>query len=345
MTMSDHRPANHPPAPHGRIGVLIGNLGTPGGTDYWTVRRYLSQFLSDQRVIDYPRWKWQPILQLIILTRRPHATGANYRLIWNKERDESPLLTITRAQTDAIRADLEAEYGDRVMVDFGMRYGDPSTASRIREMVAAGCDKILFFPLYPQYSSTTTATANDAVFRALMREKRQPALRTVEHYLDNPAWVSALAASVERAFEGKERPQRLVCSYHGLPERFLPEGDPYYCHCRKTTRLLREQLGWPEESLVSTFQSQFGKEKWIEPYTVEEVARLAREDGVTRLAVIAPAFAADCIETLEEIEGEIKEAFIEAGGQEFTYIPCLNDEPDHIAALTGIIRTNLAGWV
>lgn len=344
MTSSDHLPSGHPDVQHGRIGVLIGNLGTPDATDYWTVRRYLSDFLSDKRVIDYPSWKWQPILQLIILSVRPQKTGANYKLIWNRERDESPLLTITRDQADAIRADLTAEYGDRVRVDFCMRYGNPSTASKLREMVAAGCDRVLFFPLYPQYSSATIATANDELFRALMREKWQPSLRTVGPYMDDPAYIAALAASVERAFAGRERPQRLICSYHGLPERFLSEGDPYHCHCHKTTRLLREALGWPEESIVTTFQSRFGREEWLKPYTVKEVARLAGE-GITSIGVIAPAFAADCIETLEEIRGEIQDAFKAAGGQDFTYVPCLNAEPDHIAALTGIIRANLGGWV
>ncbi|MCC7320059.1 MAG: ferrochelatase [Rubellimicrobium sp.] len=344
MTARDHLPAGHPDARHGRIGVLIGNLGTPDSPDYWPMRRYLSQFLSDKRVVDYPAWKWQPILQLIILTRRPRASGANYRLIWNEERNESPLLTITRAQTEAIRAALSADYGDRVLVDFCMRYGNPSTASRVRALIEAGCDRILFFPLYPQYSSATTATANDELFRALMQGKRQPAVRTVGPYLDDPAYVAALTASVERAFEGRDPPERLICSYHGLPERFLGEGDPYHCHCLKTTRLLREGLGWSGEQVVTTFQSRFGREEWLKPYTVEEVARLARA-GVRRIAVVAPAFAADCIETLEEIRGEIRHAFEAAGGEEFTYIPCLNDDAAHVAALAGIIRSNLAGWI
>ncbi len=344
MTFTESRYST-PAAPRpGRIGVLIGNLGTPDSTDYWTVRRYLSEFLSDKRVIDYSAWRWQPVLQLFILSTRPQATGANYRLIWNEERDESPLLTITRDQVDAIRAALAADYGDRVHVDFCMRYGNPSTASKVQEMVAAGCDRILFFPLYPQYSSATTATANDAVFRALMQGKNQPTLRTIGAYYDDPAWLDALTSSVTEAFAGREPPERLICSYHGLPERFLPEGDPYYHHCLETTRLLRERLGWAEETLVSTFQSQFGREVWIKPYTVKEVARLARE-GITRIGIIAPAFAADCIETLEEIQGEIQDAFMEAGGQEFTYIPCLNERADHVAALTGIIRANLGGWV
>jgi ferrochelatase len=339
-----HAPHDHPMVPQGRIGVLLSNLGTPDSPDYWPMRRYLSEFLSDQRVVDYPKWRWQPILQTVILARRPFASGANYRLIWNKERDESPLMTITRSQTEAIRAAL-ADLGDRVMVDFCMRYGNPSTPAKVREMVAAGCRRILFFPLYPQYASPTSATANDQFFRALMTEKWQPTARVVDPYFANPAYIDALAQSVRRSFAAADRkPGLLVCSYHGLPQRFLSEGDPYYCQCLKTTRLLKEALGWDDSAIMTTFQSKFGPEEWLQPYTVEEVARQARA-GRKSIAVIAPAFSADCIETLEEINGEIRHAFEGAGGEDFTYIPCLNDDPAHVAALATIIRSNLAGWV
>jgi len=339
-----HAPHDHPMVPQGRIGVLLSNLGTPDSPDYWPMRRYLSEFLSDQRVVDYPKWKWQPILQTVILGRRPFASGANYRLIWNTERDESPLMTITRSQTEAIRAAL-ADLGDRVQVDFCMRYGNPSTFAKVREMVAAGCRRILFFPLYPQYASPTSATANDQFFRALMREKWQPTARIVDPYFADPAYIDALAQSVRRAYAATDqKPELLVCSYHGLPQRFLTEGDPYYCQCLKTTRLLKEALGWEDSAIMSTFQSKFGPEEWLQPYTVEEVARQAQA-GRKRIAVIAPAFSADCIETLEEINGEIRHAFEGAGGEEFTYVPCLNDDPAHVAALAGIIRSNLAGWI
>ncbi len=341
-----HAPEDHPAVKPARVGVLIANLGTPDDTGYWSMRRYLSEFLSDKRVVDYPAWKWQPILQGIILSKRPFTSGAAYRSIWNTDADESPLMTITRQQTDAIRAQMADRYGDDVIVDFCMRYGNPSTPSKVREMVEAGCTKILFFPLYPHYAGPTSATANDQFFRALMKETWQPTARIVDPYFEDPAYIDALAQSIERAYAAADaRPQKLICSYHGVPERYLREGDPYHCQCQKTTRLLRERLGWAETEIMTTFQSKFGPEEWLKPYTVEEVARLAREDGITNIAVCAPAFSADCIETLEEINEEIKESFEEAGGTSFTYVPCLNDDPAHIAALCGVIDANLAGWV
>lgn len=341
----DNAPSDHPALPPRRIGVLIANLGTPDGYDYRSMRRYLNEFLSDKRVIDYPAWKWQPILQTIILTKRPFSSGANYKLIWDEERNESPLLTITRNQTEALRATLAARYGDRVMVDFCMRYGNPSTASKVREMVAAGCDKVLFFPLYPQYAGATTATANDQFFRALMEEKWQPAARTVPAYFEHPAYIEALAQSVERVYATlPSRPDVLVTSYHGMPVRYHLSGDPYHCQCHKTTRLLRERLGWDKGAIDVTFQSVFGPEEWLKPYTVKHVAELAKA-GKKHIAIMAPAFSADCIETLEEINGEIRHAFEAAGGESFTYIPCLNDDAAHIAALAEVVGENLAGWV
>jgi ferrochelatase len=341
----EHAPVSHPPIAPQRLGILVANLGTPDNTDYRSMRRYLNEFLSDRRVIDYPAWKWQPILQGIILTRRPFSSGRAYRSIWNTERDESPLLTITRAQTEKLAQVMQARHGDRVMVDFCMRYGNPSTVSKVRAMVAAGCTRILFFPLYPQYAGATTATANDQFFRALMGETWQPAARTVPAYSDDPAYIDALAQSVERAYAAAPtRPDILVCSYHGMPERYLTQGDPYHCQCRKTTRLLRERLGWDEAAITSTFQSRFGPEEWLKPYTVEEVARLAQA-GKKNIAVIAPAFSADCVETLEEISQEIRDSFVEAGGENFTYIPCLNDDDAHIAALADIAGRELGGWL
>ncbi|MBL4916872.1 ferrochelatase [Szabonella alba] len=340
-----HAPADHPPVRRAKIGVLLANLGTPDNYDYWSMRRYLNEFLSDRRVIDYPAWKWQPLLQLVILTKRPFTSGANYKLIWNHDKGESPLMTITKDQTARIAERMAAQHGDRVMVDFCMRYGNPSTASKVRAMVAAGCEKILFFPLYPHYAGATSATANDAFFRALGAEKRQPAVRTVPEYFDHPLYIDALAQSVERAYAGLDRrPDVLVASYHGMPKRYLMEGDPYHCQCAKTSRLLRERLGWAAGSIDTTFQSVFGREEWLRPYTVQHVAELARQ-GRKHIAVMAPAFSADCIETLEEINGEIREAFEHAGGESFTYIPCLNDDEAHITALTAVIGENLAGWL
>ena len=340
-----HAPKDHPAVRPSKIGVLIANLGTPDGTDYFSMRRYLSEFLSDRRVVDYSPWLWQPLLQLIILTSRPFRSGAAYRSIWNNEANESPLLTITKDQTRAIRSHIEEAFGGEVLVDYCMRYGNPSTESKVREMVEAGCTKILFFPLYPHYAGATSATAVDQFFRALMKEKWQPIVRVVEPYFEDTAYIDALAQSVERAYAAAEtKPDLLVCSYHGLPKRYLMEGDPYHCQCVKTTRLLKERLGWDDSQITSTFQSKFGPEEWLKPYTVEEVARLA-EKGIKNIAVCAPAFSADCIETLEEINEEIKESFIHAGGESFTYIPCLNDDPAHISALTDLIKKNLQGWI
>ncbi|PRY75705.1 ferrochelatase [Yoonia maritima] len=345
-TCPAHAPANHPKIKPAKVGILLANLGTPDGTDYWSMRRYLNEFLSDKRVVDYPTWKWQPILQLIILTIRPSKSGAAYKTIWNNEADESPLLTITKQQTAAIKAKMEERYGDDVMVDFCMRYGNPSTKSKVREMTEAGCTKILFFPLYPHYAGATSATANDQFFRALMEEKWQPVARVVEPYFEDPAYIDALAKSVEKAYANADKkPEKLICSYHGVPERYLHEGDPYHCHCQKTTRLLKERLGWDDTQIMTTFQSIFGREEWLKPYTVKEVARLASEEGVKDIAVCAPAFSADCIETLEEINEEIRESFEHAGGEGFTYVPCLNDNPDHIDALSGVIERNLQGWL
>jgi len=339
------KPADHPTIPPRKVGILIANLGTPDGYDYWPMRRYLNEFLSDRRVIDYPAWKWQPILQGIILTKRPRSSGAAYKSIWNHEQGESPLMTITKAQTAKLKSTMQDLYGDQVMVDFCMRYGNPSTKSKVAEMVKSGCDRVLFFPLYPQYAGATMGTANDEFFRALMVEKSQPAARTVAAYFEDNAYLDALAGSVTRAYAAMEtRPDTLIVSYHGMPIRYLTEGDPYHCQCQKQSRLLQERLGWADGDITTTFQSVFGPEEWLKPYTVEEVARLAKA-GKKNIAVIAPAFSADCIETLEEIQEEIQEAFIEAGGESFTYIPCLNDDDAHIAALSGIIQRNLGGWL
>ena len=340
-----HAEPDHPKVNKPKVGILLSNLGTPDNYDYWSMRRYLGEFLSDRRVIDYSPWLWQPLLQLIILTKRPFSSGAAYKSIWNEEANESPLLTITKAQTAKIKTAMQARYGEDVMVDFCMRYGNPSTKSKVREMTEAGCHKILFFPLYPQYAGATSATANDEFFRALLEETWQPTARTVQPYFDDPIYIDALAQSIEKAYAGLEkRPDLLICSYHGVPKRYLMQGDPYHCHCQKTTRLLKERLGWDDTEIKTTFQSKFGPEEWLQPYTVKEVARLA-EAGTKNIAVCAPAFSADCIETLEEINEEIFESFEHAGGESFTYIPCLNDDDAHIKALGTVIERNLQGWL
>ncbi len=341
----EHAPADHPSLPKQKVGILLANLGTPDNYDYWSMRRYLGEFLSDRRVIDYSPWLWQPLLQLVILSKRPFTSGAAYKSIWNEDAGESPLMTITKAQTAKIAAEMQARYGDEVVVDYCMRYGNPSTRSKVAAMTAAGCTRILFFPLYPHYAGATSATACDSFFAALAKEKWQPIARTVQPYFDRPDYIDALAQSIERAYATAEhKPDLLICSYHGVPIRYLMEGDPYHCQCQKTTRLLRERLGWDKTQIMTTFQSKFGPEEWLQPYTVEEVARQA-EAGRKNIAVCAPAFSADCIETLEEINEEIRESFEHAGGERFTYIPCLNDDDAHIEALSNVIRDNLQGWL
>jgi ferrochelatase len=338
-------PPDHPPVLTSKIGVLLLNLGTPDSTGYWDMRRYLKEFLSDRRVIEIPPIVWQPLLNLVILTKRPFASGEAYRSVWNKERDESPLRTITREQSDRLGKLLKERFGDDIVVDWGMRYGNPSTAAKINELREQGCQRILLFPLYPQYSATTTATACDQAFRALMKIRWQPAVRTMPAYHDEPGYIEALAQSVERHLAGLDwAPEVLVTSFHGLPKRYLTAGDPYHCHCQKTARLLREHLGWPEEKLQIAFQSLFGRDEWLRPYCVEHVADLARQ-GKKNIALIAPGFSADCVETLEEIQEEIRAAFEEAGGERFTYIPCLNADDHHIAFLAQIIERELGGWI
>lgn len=344
-TRPSHSDEDHPKVSFGKVGVIISNLGTPDATDYWSMRRYLNEFLSDRRVIDYAAWKWQPLLQLIILSKRPFSSGEAYRGIWNNERNESPLLTITRGQCEALTATLKDAYGDTVEVDFAMRYGNPSTKSVIQNLKDKGCDRILFFPLYPQYSAPTTATANDQAFRKLMEMKWQPSFRTVPAYYNHPLYIKSLASSVRETYADLEvEPDILVTSYHGVPIRYLKEGDPYHCQCQVTSRLLQAELGWSDDKIQVTFQSQFGPEDWLQPFTVDDVARLAHE-GKKNIAIMAPAFSSDCVETLEEINEEIKESFEEAGGETFTYIPCLNERPDHIEMMVDIINNEGAGWL
>mgnify|MGYP001160952256 FL=1 len=337
-------PKDHPKILKQKVGVIVGNLGTPDSTDYWSMRRYLKEFLSDRRVIDYSPWVWKPILNLILL-RRPFSSGEAYKEIWNTEENESPLLTITKAQTKKLRARFNKAYGDKVLVDFCMRYGNPSTESVLKKMVSQGCSKILFFPLYPQYAAPTTATANDQMFRSLMKQNWQPSIRTVPPYFDNSDFIKAISRSITTAYKkSKFKPQHLVISYHGVPERYLINGDPYHCQCQKTTRLIRENLKWKESELTTAFQSKFGPEKWVGPATVDLVASLAKS-GKKNIAIIAPSFSSDCVETLEEICGEISESFTEAGGKNFLYIPCLNHDKSHIDMLFNIMKKELLGWI
>ena len=335
-------PAGHPPVAKPRMGVLLVNLGTPDGTDFWPMWRYLREFLSDPRVIELPRVIWYPILYGLVLTTRPRKSGAKYKTIWNKARDESPLRTITRAQAERLA---EAFAGEpEIAVEWGMRYGNPSTATAVDRLTRAGCDRIVMLPLYPQYSATTTATANDKFFRALMKMRKMPAVRSVPPYYDEPVYIEALAGSIEKSLAGLDfQPEMVVASYHGIPRAYFDRGDPYHCHCQKTTRLLRERLGWDEKRLITTFQSRFGAQEWLQPYTDKTVEKLAR-DGVKSIAVVNPGFSADCIETLEEIDMEVRETFHAAGGKDFFHIPCLNDSDEGMAVIESVVRRELAGW-
>lgn len=336
-------PEGHPPVKKGKVGVLLLNLGTPDATDYWSMRRYLKQFLSDRRVIEVPRLIWWPILNLIILTVRPGKKGKDYASIWNNERNEGPLKTITRDQAEGLAARLAGH--ENVIVDWAMRYQNPSTEARIEALMAEGCDRILLVPLYPQYAAATTATANDEAFRALMKMRWQPYVRVAPAYADEPAYIEALAKSVRTHLATLDwEPEILLATFHGMPQKYLEQGDPYHCECMKTGRLLREALGWPAERYRITFQSRFGNDPWLQPYTDETVKALAT-GGTKRLAMIAPGFSADCLETLEELDVENREIFEHHGGEKFSYIPALNASPEGIDVIEAVVRRELQGWV
>jgi ferrochelatase len=344
MIMSEFRPDNHPPVKLGKIGVLLVNLGTPDGTDYWSMRRYLKEFLEDQRVIEEPKWKWWPILNGIILQTRPQKSGKAYEEIWNYERNESPLRTITRDQGDKL-AERLASLGDHVIVDWAMRYGNPSIKERIEALAEQGVERLLVLPLYPQYAAATTATVNDKVFDVLKTMRWQPALRTLPPYHDNPAYIKALSISLKASLAKLDfEPELILASYHGLPKRYFEMGDPYHCHCMKTSRLLRDAMGWSKDYMLSTFQSRFGPEEWLQPYTDKTVERLAKE-GVKKLAILTPGFSADCLETLEEIAGENGDIFKENGGEQFAFLPCLNDSDEGMDMLQALVLNELKGWV
>jgi ferrochelatase len=329
------RPAGHPPVPPRKVGVLLINLGTPNRPEPGSVRLYLKEFLSDPRVIEIPQLVWQPILRGIILRTRPRKSAHAYRQVWTEA--GSPLAAITARQSKA----LQGAFGDDVIVDHAMRYGEPAIAARIDALKAEGCERILIAPLYPQYCAATTATANDEAFLHLRRTRWQPAIRTLPPYYDDPAYVAALGTRLEEglaalAFE----PQAIVASFHGMPQRTLELGDPYHCHCRKTARLLAEASG---RKLLVAFQSRFGRAKWLEPATDATLAALPGQ-GVTKVAILAPGFAADCLETLEELAIRGRDTFLAAGGSDFAYLPCLNDSPAGLIMLRSILSRELEGW-
>ncbi|HET7709471.1 MAG TPA: ferrochelatase [Sphingomicrobium sp.] len=329
------RPDGHPDVRHGRIGVLIVNLGTPDAPEPAAVRRYLSEFLGDPRVVEIPWFVWKPILHGIILRTRPKRSAHAYRQVWTE--DGSPLAAITRLQAAA----LQERLGQDVVVDHAMRYGKPGIPDSVGNLKALGCDRILIAPLYPQYCAATTATANDAAFAALAAMRWQPAIRTLPPYYDDPLYIGALKASIETQLAALDfTPDRLLLSFHGMPQRTLELGDPYHCHCRKTARLLGEQLAIPTDI---AFQSRFGRARWLEPAT-DTMLEDYPSQGVTRLAIAAPGFSADCLETLEELGIRGRAQFLGAGGTHFARLDCLNSDEPGMDMLLSLISRELAGW-
>lgn len=330
------KPADHPPVPPARIGVLIVNLGSPDAPTPVAVRRYLKEFLSDPRVVEIPALLWQPVLRGIVLNTRPRKSAHAYRQIWTEE--GSPLTVITRKQAEAV----ETALGPGITVDWAMRYGSPSIGERLSAMKEAGCERILLAPLYPQYSGATTATALDAAGDALKTMRWQPALRTLPPYYDDPTYIGALTESIRSGLAALPfAPDALVASFHSMPERTLKLGDPYHCQCRATARLLSESLG---REMTVSFQSRLGRAKWLEPATDATLAALPSL-GVKSVAVVAPGFSADNLETLEEIAIRGRETFLDAGGENFAYLPCLNDSGGGIAMLSALLSRQLAGWL
>ncbi len=330
------RPPDHPTVPPPKVGVLLINLGTPNSPAPGAVRLYLKEFLSDPRVIEIPQLVWQPILRGIVLTTRPRKSAHAYKQVWTEE--GSPLAAIARRQALA----LAGAFGEQVIVDHAMRYGEPAIGERIDALIEEGCVRILIAPLYPQYCAATTATANDQAFAHLRRLRAQPAVRTLPPYHDDPAYIGALKARTEAALEALDfAPQAVLASFHGMPERTLRLGDPYYCHCHKTARLLSGAMG---RELTLTFQSRFGRAKWLEPAT-DKVLEALPGRGVTKVAMVAPGFSADCLETLEELAIRGRDTFLAAGGTNFAYLPCLNDGEAGMAMLRTLIGRELEGWL
>ena len=335
---------NVPAARGGRIGVLIVNLGTPDATDAPSVRRYLREFLSDARVIENQGLVWKFVLNAIILPRRPRVKGRDYEKIWNRERNESPLKTITRAQAAKLRATIET-VDPTIMVDWAMRYGNPSLDSRIEALAKAGCDRILLLPLYPQYAAATSATVCDIAFLTLIKLRDQPALRVVPPYYDDPVYIEALAVSIEADLRRLPfEPELILASFHGIPKSYVEDGDPYPTHCAATVRLLQQRMKLDDSNLMLTFQSRFGRAEWLRPYTDKTVEVLAKQ-GVKNLAVVTPGFSADCLETLEEIAVENADIFRANGGENFSAIPCLNDSEAGMSVIAHVVLRELQGWI
>ena len=327
---------DHPEVKFGKTGVLIVNLGTPDSTSWLDIRKYLKEFLSDRRVIEVNPFIWQIILNLFILTFRPSKTAHAYKKIWRKESNESPLLFFTRTQADKLKNKIGNE---KIIVDFAMRYGNPSIKSKLSKLKENGCENIVILPLYPQYAAATTATVCDEVYRSLMKMRWQPSLQIIPHYESEPLYINALVNSIENKIaEINWKPDLIISSYHGIPKSYFAKGDPYHCYCQKTTRLMKEKFNKIE--IHTTFQSRFGPQEWLTPYTDKTLESLPNK-GIKNLLVICPGFASDCVETLEEINIQGKESFLSNGGENFDLIPCLNDSRDHIELFEKLIRKYL----
>jgi len=326
----------HPPINFGKTGVLIINLGTPDSTSWLDIRKYLKEFLSDRRVIEVNPVIWQFILNVFILTFRPSKTAKAYKEIWMKDKNISPLLYYTQKQAEKLSSTMSEK---DLIIDYAMRYGNPSIRSKIATLHQMGCENLIILPLYPQYAAATTATVCDEVYRTLMKMRWQPSLKIVPHYESDPLYIEALVNSLSKKIkEINWKPDLILASYHGIPQRYFDKGDPYHCYCHKTTRLISEKFTSVE--IKTTFQSRFGPEKWLQPYTDKTLESLPKE-GKKNVLAICPGFSSDCVETLEEIQIQGKESFLESGGENFDMVPCLNDNDDHITLLKSLIQKNI----
>ena len=336
------KPSDHPQNKHNKIGVLLINLGTPEGTDYFSMRKYLKEFLSDRRVIDVFKPLWWLILNGPILTFRPSKSGKAYKRIWN-EKKGSPLKYITESKIKKLQKAFK-KY-DYIFLDYAMRYGKPSIKEKLNQLFDSGCSKILIIPLYPQYAASTTASVQDEVYKWLLKKRWQPAIRTVAPWYDETVYINAIVNSIKMSFNNNNgKPEVVMISFHGVPKRYLLLGDPYHCHCQKTARLIQEKLKWSKSKFYISFQSRFGPEPWLQPYTDELLIKLAN-DGIKNITIVSPGFVTDCLETLDEIKNEAKEIFIENGGEKLNYVNCLNDSNEAINLFEELIFNNLGGWL
>jgi ferrochelatase len=328
--------SDHPKVNYGKTGILLVNLGTPDSTGWWDIRKYLKEFLSDRRVIEVNPVIWQVILNLFILTFRPSKTAKAYKEIWMKDKNMSPLRYFTQMQSQKLSAQIKEE---KIIVDYAMRYGNPSIRSKIHHLQKLGCENLVIFPLYPQYAAATTATVCDEVYRTLMNMRWQPNLKIVPHYESEPLYIEAIKNSISKKVnEINWEPDLIVASYHGIPKKYFDKGDPYHCYCHKTTRLISEK--YSNTKIITTFQSRFGPQEWLQPYTDKTLESLPKE-GKKNILVICPGFSSDCVETLEEISIQGKESFMKSGGENFEMIPCLNDSDDHIALIKHLVLKNI----